>query len=345
MFHAQLDESEKEKPIRVNDVEIIKTLGIVWEPGADHFRYVWQELPSTKNVNKRVVLAELSSLFDPLGLVNPVIVKAKIFMQDLWIKKLAWDESLPMHLHNQWVEFRERLSAIRDVKVQRYIMSAKKHVRVEIHGFADASQRAYGCCIYVRSIDEDNGVTLQLWSAKSRVAPLKTKSLPRLELMAAHLLATLIVKTQQNFQIQPDALYLWSDSEIVLGWLRAHPSTWTTFVANRVALIQEATKSAIWRHVPSRQNPADVISRGAYVDELLTSFWFAGPAFLMKPCDQWPVNKLCSAPEEDEEERRKQTTTLAAEVEKNSFNEWLEGRSDYVQTQKRVAHFLFFFGD
>ncbi|XP_017488192.1 PREDICTED: uncharacterized protein LOC108376477 [Rhagoletis zephyria] len=150
-------------------------------------------------------------------------------------------------------------------------------------------------------------------------------------------------RRDQNFRIQPDALYLWSDSEIVLEWLRAHPSTWTTFVANRVALIQDATKSGIWRHVPCRQNPADVISRGAYVDELLTSFWFAGPAFLLKPCDQWPANKLCSVPEEDVEERRKQTTTLAAEVKKNSFIEWLEGRSDYVRTQKRVAHFLCIF--
>ncbi|XP_037932864.1 uncharacterized protein LOC119667632 [Teleopsis dalmanni] len=264
-------EADKEKTLRMNDEEIIKTLGIIWAPVGDTFRYVWPDFDSSKAVTKRIVLSELSKLFDPLGLINPLIVKAKIFMQDLWILKANWDESLPMNLHSQWIEFRENLKDVKKISVPRFVLAEKRVARVEMHGFADASKRAFGCCIYIRSICVDNDVTMQLWSAKSRIAPLKTLSLPKLELLAAELLSKLVTKTKSNFPISIDATYLWVDSEIVLDWLSEHPSNWNTFVANRVSLIQEQTKTCIWRHVPSKSNPADIISRGAYVDELSNS--------------------------------------------------------------------------
>ncbi|XP_037930931.1 uncharacterized protein LOC119665760 [Teleopsis dalmanni] len=255
-------EADKEKTLRMNDEEIIKTLGIIWAPVGDTFRYVWLDFDSSKAVTKRIVLSELSKLFDPLGLINPLIVKAKIFMQDLWILKANWDESLPMNLHSQWIEFRENLKDVKKISVPRFVLAEKRVARVEMHGFADASKRAFGCCIYIRSICVDNDVTMQLWFAKSRVAPLKTLSLPKLKLLAAELLSKLVTKTKSNFPICIDATYLWVDSEIVLDWLSEHPSNWNTFVANRVSLIQEQTKTCIWRHVPSKSNPADIISRG-----------------------------------------------------------------------------------
>lgn len=169
----------------MNDEEIIKTLGITWAPVGDTFRYFWPCLDNDKAITKRIVLAELSKLFDPLGLINPLIVKAKIFMQDLWILKLSWDESLPMNLHCLWSEFRMNLKDVKNISVPRFVLAKKKFARVEMHGFADASRRAYGCCIYIRTICDDDDVTVHLWSAKSRVAPVKTQSLPRLELLGA----------------------------------------------------------------------------------------------------------------------------------------------------------------
>ncbi|XP_036347179.1 uncharacterized protein LOC118756526 [Rhagoletis pomonella] len=210
----------------------------------------------------------------------------------------------------------------------------------EVHGFADASERAYGCGVYIRCVHNFDNVNVQLWTAKSRIAPLKTKSLPRLELMAAHLLSLLMVKTVENLPMMSEAIYLWSDSEIVLEWLSAHPSTWTTFVANRVSSIQEVTKQAIWRHVPSGQNPADIVSRGAYADELSNSIWFTGSPFLMKPCAEWPANKRHGKDVQVNEERRKSATLLVAEINSNHFLHWLEGRNDFRQTQRIVAYCL-----
>ncbi|XP_075150750.1 uncharacterized protein LOC142224854 [Haematobia irritans] len=282
VFNKFVPDADREKTIRLNDEEIIKTLGIVWAPLSDSFHYVWPKLDSSRGITKRIVLAELSTLFDPLGLINPIIVKAKIFMQDLWILKVDWDESLPVNLHTQWADFRERLKEVEKVKIPRSVVAKSKVVRIEMHGFSDASKRAYGCCIYIRSISEDNVVSVHLWTAKSKVSPLKTQSLPRLELLGAELLTKLVIKSKHNFPVDLDATYLWTDSEIVLAWLSEHPSQWNVFVANRVSFIQEETKSCVWGHVPTKDNPADIISRGAYGDEIINSIWFTGPQFLKK---------------------------------------------------------------
>ncbi|XP_036347558.1 uncharacterized protein LOC118756930, partial [Rhagoletis pomonella] len=218
-FLKKVPSDDQEKPLRMNDAEIIKTLGIIWEPTSDVFRYDWPELKMDKPVTKRIVLAEIASLFDPLGLINPIIVKAKIFLQNLWIIKVHWDESLPLEDNAQWIRFREKLPLVKDIRVPRYILAKNGPARVELHGFCDASLRAYGACVYIRTVNELDEVTVALWSAKSRVAPLRTKSLPRLELLGAELLAKLLTKTQENLVVSLNAIYLWTDSEIVLNWL------------------------------------------------------------------------------------------------------------------------------
>ncbi|XP_059223205.1 uncharacterized protein LOC131996995 [Stomoxys calcitrans] len=339
-FLESLGSLEKEKTLRVNEADIIKTLGIVWAPVEDTFRYVWPMFDVTRAVTKRIVLSELAKLFDPLGLINPVIVKGKIFMQDMWILKLNWDESLPLDMYNNWVEYRGKLKGVEDIAVPRYVLS-DNFCRVEMHGFADASKRAYGCCIYIRTVAEDGRITVRLWSAKSRVAPLKTQSLPRLELLAAELLSELVCKTKANFPLDINGTYLWTDSEIVLDWLSEHPSHWNTFIANRVSSIQEQCKTAIWRHVPSKLNPADIISRGAYAFELHDSIWFTGPQFLLKYYCDWPVNKTRQKRSEVEEERVRSPVSLLVQAEKPVFVSWMERHSD-VQKLLRLVTLLRF---
>ncbi|XP_062542558.1 uncharacterized protein LOC134210530 [Armigeres subalbatus] len=125
---------------------------------------------------------------------------------------------------------------------------------VQIHGFSDASEHAYGACLYLRSIAPDGFVTIRLLAAKSRVAPLNNKSIARLELCAALLLARLLLSVCTSINVTEN-IHLWTDSTIVLHWLSANPSTWQTFVANRVAEIQELTTNCTWNHVPGDQNP------------------------------------------------------------------------------------------
>ncbi|XP_055909824.1 uncharacterized protein LOC129944422 [Eupeodes corollae] len=311
-------EVEREKPLRINDADIIKTLGIKWNPSSDELQYVIPEIKLNQKITKRIILSELSTLFDPLGLVNPVVVKGKILLQSLWVKKTDWDESVQARIFTEWEAFRNHLKELELVKVPRYVLSLRSR-NTQIHGFSDASLRAYGCCVYLRSVDENGVVSCNLITAKSRVAPIKTQSLPRLELCAAELLASIILKILPNFSHIVDDIYLWTDSEIVLCWLSAHPSSWEVFIANRVSKIQTNLPQATWKHVNTKQNPADIVSRGAYASELRDSMWFSGPKFLKLSQDMWPKQKDLSMIRKDTPGMRKCNVVLLAKIIDDHF--------------------------
>lgn len=136
----------------------------------------------------------------------------------------------------------------------------------QVHGFCDASQRAYGACIYIRNQIADDEIQIELLCSKTRVAPLKTISLPRFELCAAVLLAQLLDKVRLSINLTTTSTFLWSESTITLHWISSNSRNWSVFVANRVGEIQWLTDQTDWRHLPSLENPAD---RGAC---LLTMF-------------------------------------------------------------------------
>jgi hypothetical protein len=148
-----------------------------------------------------------------------------------------------------------------------------------------------------------DGVTIRLISAKSKIAPLKSITLPRLELCAALLLSELIVYIQQGlkFQIAIDAVHAWSDSMVALSWIRSAPHRWKTLVRNRVARIQENVEVSVWGQVDTNSNPADYCSRGLYPQDLVTrSTWWTGPGWLVdfEPRDE-PVDSLDFLPEDE----------------------------------------------
>lgn len=160
---------------------------------------------------------------------------------------------------------------------------SKQISKVEIHGFCDASLKAYGSCIYIRATYLDGSVSCNLIAAKSRVEPIKTILLPRLELCGAVLLANLTSKIISAFKnkLTFDIINLWTDSQITLCWINSHPSRWSIFVSNRVSEIQQISSDFQWRHVKSSENPADYLSRGMTSDEILgPSLWFRGSGFL-----------------------------------------------------------------
>jgi len=272
-----------------------KILGLVWQTDQDTLVYTIKDLPPLK-VSKRQILSEITQIFDPLGLLSPCIVLTKILLQKLWEGKLSWDESLPSALHTTWISFREQISELNQLKVPRRVRT-EDCARLELHGFSDASQNAYGACVYVRSITNDKEIQVQLLCAKTRVAPLKVQTIPRLELCAALTLARLMKGVMNSLNTLVDRIVYWSDSTIVLNWLKTQPNKLQVFVSNRVAEIQELTDGYEWRHVPTQENPADILSRGLYPRQLVQEeIWWSGPSFLLESEHEWPTTPEAETP-------------------------------------------------
>ncbi|KAK9722344.1 Pao retrotransposon peptidase [Popillia japonica] len=145
------------------------------------------------------------------------------------------------------------IKALKDIEIPRLVLTTASQ-EIQMHGFCDASEKAYGACVYLRSKCEQNKYSINLLASKSRVAPLKVVTLPRLELLGAVLLTQVMANLQQQLRLHISSTYYWTDSQIVLSWIKATPAKWKTFVANRVALIQESTNISDWYHVKSKDN-------------------------------------------------------------------------------------------
>lgn len=272
-----------------------KALGISWKPSLDCFEYKSNNVqPKIAIISKRSILSCISKIFDPLGLLGPITIRAKLIIQKLWQLQIGWDESLPSELHTQWLEFYKQLSQIKLIQIPRHVLVSQP-VNIQIHAFCDASEKSFAGVIYLRSVDNDNNVQCHLLTAKARVAPLKSVSLPRLELCGAQLVSRLLHKCLNVMDLKLDNIYLWTDSTIVLSWLAKEPSSWKTFVSNRTSEIRQLTRVEDWHHISSENNPADIISRGANLNDLISScLWWHGPSFLLHDFKNWPENSHIS---------------------------------------------------
>lgn len=296
------------KEVQIDDGST-STLGISWHPTDDVFRFEFRPNKSYSHNTKRSILSLTSTLFDPMGLISPLIIKAKVLLQKLWIIKCDWDESVPQEVDTAWNNIVADFHNLPQLKINRFIRMINT-IKIEVHGFGDASIKAYGCCLYFRCQDSFNNVSTYLVASKSRVAPLKTSTLPRLELCAAHLLAIFWNQLKSHFTHQISAIHFWSDSQITLHWINSHSSTLSTFVGNRVAEIQDNSTDVSWRYVPTDQNPADLVSRGCTVSEFIDSIWLHGPSFLNFEPPEWPVFRGNDLTEEEILLERRKTTLI-----------------------------------
>ena len=212
-------------------------------------------------------------------------------------------------------------SALNNIRIPRqcYI---KNHQRIEIHGFCDASILGYGVVFYALSYDQAQNFQISILTSNSKVAPNSQKTLVRLELCAATLLSKQINRVLQTLSANVDSVTLWGDSTIVLNWMTMEPARLSTFVGNRVAVIQELTHRLTWKHIRGTENPADVISRGCEPNEMeFSHIWFNGPSFFKLPQSEWPSSIITVSeddPEVQAEMKKKMLKTLVVQTDMNN---------------------------
>ncbi|XP_054721417.1 uncharacterized protein LOC129231194 [Uloborus diversus] len=330
-------------PLEIRDD--VKTLGVLWNPATDTFSFRWNLPPVSKFCSKRIVLSFISTIFDPSGWISPVILKFKLLIQHLWKLKLSWDENLPPDLQLEWKSLVEDLSQLKEIKVPRYILQPYSNI-IELHGFCDASEKAYAAAVYIRTISMNGNINVQLVTSKTRVSPIKFVSLPRLELCGAFLLAKLVRFTSRALQLDAVKTLCWTDSTIVLGWLASHSSRWKTFVAHRVEKIHELVPEALWNHVDGKLNPADCASRGMTLEQLQNfPLWWRGPDFLYSQEDisHEPFQYIETDEIRAEEKKTVPATHVAtATAEKSDILELLHKFSS-LSKLKRVTAYCFRF--
>ncbi|XP_076660409.1 uncharacterized protein LOC143363756, partial [Halictus rubicundus] len=274
------------KPLLPDDN--LKVLGINWNPGNDSFRFdigIQNVIPATK----REILSTIARFYDPLGWAAPVVIVAKILMQRLWLQKCDWDETIPTEFRETWTTYCTQLPLLRSIVLPRWTGHGLNVLKTELHGFADASQNAYAAVVYSRVTTNNGEILVSLLAAKSKVAPLKSFTIPRLELCGVVLLSRLMSFIRTSFEDSACEMHGWTDSTITLAWISQPASRWKTFVANRVANIQELVPKCQWHHVISEDNPADCASRGIHVPQFVNhSLWWHGPRWLKSPSTSWP---------------------------------------------------------
>jgi len=254
----------------------IKALGLHWDVTQDNFTIATPQVTAEQIVTKRTIASNLGKVYDVLGFFSPTTILGKIILRKLWQLQLGWDATPPTPIVESWQQWLAQLETINSHLIPRKYSTKTDIVERSLHGFSDASQEAYGAVIYLRMTHSDGTAVTAIVMSKARVIPLKGLTISRAELTAAYMMAKLLKYCSNLLDIQN--LNAWSDSSIVLCWLRKAPNSLKTFVANRVQKINSIIPNAQWRHVPSAFNPADLLSRGISANALIKSgLWWEGP--------------------------------------------------------------------
>ncbi|XP_044749748.1 uncharacterized protein LOC123310348 [Coccinella septempunctata] len=275
-----LPDESKLTPLDFDDDSIVKVLGLRWNPAKDTFCYSVNIL--SRKCTKRSILSELARIFDPLGFLAPLTFFSKYLTQTLWTLGLDWDDVPPPVIVSRWDQYKSELHCLETFEIPRFLGIIRRE-SCELHGFCDASEKGFAGVVYLRVKISDSEFESTLVLAKTKVAPLKKVSIPRLELCAAVLLSNILDYIQSIFSsiFTITRTFAWSDSKVALCWIKSPPTRWKTFVGNRVASIQEKISPNCWHHISGSENPADIASRGCLPSELINnSLWWAGPSFL-----------------------------------------------------------------
>lgn len=280
-------------------------LGLPWNKLKDQISVIFPKNNAVRT--KRGLLRNLATIYDPLGLVSPLTLKGKFIFRDVCISKVAWDAQLPEQIAKEWLQWEKILP--QEVVVPRCLTIQQEQIEeIELHAFGDASAKGVAAAVY-SIVRQQSGVNVGLVAAKARLAK-QGLTIPRLELVAAHMATNLIINVKQALEGMPvTQLHGWLDSLVVLHWLKGG-GQYKQFVANRVRKMQSHPEVS-WHHVPTEENPADLGSRGGQVTDCKP--WWSGPVWLSNK-DAWPPDIVTRASPETQAEA-KATKELFARAE------------------------------
>ncbi|XP_011690980.1 PREDICTED: uncharacterized protein LOC105451945 [Wasmannia auropunctata] len=330
--------------LKINDT--IRTLGLIWEPNSDVFVFTLGFRERVRS--KRELLSEISKLFDPLGLLGPIITLAKMLMQETWKEQVDWDSELPANITKRWEQLQSELLNSTILRIPRKISDEYISNDLMLYGFCDASQDAYGACIYVKVRNKGEQVA-RLLCSKSRVAPLKIVSIPQLELCSALLLARLIEQVTQACKFQSCKIFAFTDSMVTLYWIKGDLSRWKPFVANRISEITRILSAESWAHVRSEDNPADLLSRGAFPNVLQNcKLWWEGPPWIssnsmnFQPPESFDDTHYLETREIKDEERKVKTSCHHLTSQESIFQNLYSRISVLSKLERVLAYCLRF---
>jgi hypothetical protein len=242
-------------------------------------------------LTKRMVLSIISGISDVFGFAAPLIIRTKIGIQELWKGGYEWDQDLPQQVKDNWYKWFDELSKLKDVTFQRCFTPENVLGKPFLIIFSDASEKAFGAVAYIRWRLMDGSFAVRLIMAKSRVAPVKELTMPKLELQAAVIACTLNHTIRSECRLEFEKTIFFCDSMIGLAWIQNETRSFTVFVSVRIAEIKAKSDPADWRYCSTDLNVADDVTPGLCVDNL-SGRWKHGEAFLLQPEDQWPSMQL-----------------------------------------------------
>ena len=260
---------------------------VKWKVSTDNFFFEVQRDLSGP-VTRRIMLSITASIFDPLVLLGPIVLTGKLLFQEGTAHKIEWDDGIPNDLLLQWRAWLTSLHGVRELRFLRcFKPQAVDDAAIQLHHFSYASAQGYGCCSYLRCVNKYGQVHVQLIMSKNKVAPLKTCTLPRLELQAAVLAVKVDVLLKRVLQLPVIQTFFWSDSEIVLKYINNEIRRFHVFVANRISLIRQHTDPQQWHYIDGKSNPADLVTRSLPLAKFDMQKWLYRPAILHKYQFEW----------------------------------------------------------
>ena len=342
---SQIPEDKRAKEAKVITNEIhSKALSIKWDVSKDQFNYVRKEVASTSVITKRSMHSAVSNMYDPLGLVLPVVIRGRMFFQQATKLTLEWDEPVPADLNEKWVTWWGDLINLPTVLFDRCIIPSEfTDGAMELHHFCDGSQLAYGSCSYIRIVNKSGSIHTQLLAAKARLTPLRAMIIPRVELSAAVLAVKADETIRKELELDMLPSTFWSDSQVVLSYIKCESHRLKVFVANRVALIQASTTADQWRYIPTDENPADILSRGCS-PRVIPEIWATGPEFLSCHRHNWSFETTVSPVVNESDVEVKKVACVVqlddGHVIDHPLDRLMDHYSDFYRLKKAVAWLL-----